>query len=108
MRFSKTLAATMAAVSLGLAACATDTPATRRGAGEFADDAAVTTRVKTALANDVNFGTAMAVNVTTYRGVVQLSGFVDSAEKAARAGDVARNVSGVRSVENNVQVKPKS
>ena len=106
MRFSRSLAAAMTAVALGLSACADVN--TTRAPGEFVDDAALTTRVKTALAADVNLGTAVAVNVTTYRGVVQLSGFVDSADKVQRAGDVARGTPGVRSVENNVQVKPRS
>jgi osmotically-inducible protein OsmY len=48
------------------------------------------------------------INVNSYRGVVQLSGFVDSAEKIERAATAARNVQGVRSVENNIQVKPAS
>ncbi|HET7198203.1 MAG TPA: BON domain-containing protein, partial [Burkholderiales bacterium] len=51
-------------------------PASKRSAGEFTDDAAITAKVKSAIATDVGARTAAAVNVDTYRGTVQLSGFV--------------------------------
>jgi hyperosmotically inducible protein len=47
----------------------------------------------------------MQINVETYKGIVQLSGFVDSSEIAAKAGDVARTVKGVKKVNNNLVVK---
>ena len=87
----------------GLAACA-PTP-TRQGTGEYIDDAAVTARVKVALAEDPAVSAAQ-VNVETYRGVVQLSGFVDADADARRAVEVARKVPGVRSVKNDLRVKP--
>ena len=76
-----------------------------RGAGAVVDDAALTARVKTAIATDIGAGTAANVNVTTYRGEVQLSGFVDSAERASKAESTARNVPGVQAVKNDLQVK---
>jgi hyperosmotically inducible protein len=76
-----------------------------RSAGTVVDDAGLTARVKTALATDIGAGTAANVNVTTYRGQVQLSGFVDSADKASQAADTARKVPGVQSVKNDLQVK---
>ena len=76
-----------------------------RSAGTVIDDSGLTAKVKTAIAKDVGAGTAANVNVTTYRGQVQLSGFVDSPEKATQAVAAARGVSGVESVLNNVQVK---
>jgi hyperosmotically inducible periplasmic protein len=78
---------------------------TTRSAGAVVDDAGLTARVKTAIATDIGAGTAANVNVTTYRGEVQLSGFVDSAERASQAESTARNVPGVQNVKNDLQVK---
>jgi len=107
MRISRTLGAAMAAVALGLGACATDN-APRRDVVEFTDDAALNARVKTAIATDSGLGNAANINVNTYRGVVQLGGFVDSSENIERAANAARSVPGVRSVENNLRVRPSS
>jgi len=109
IRVSRTLGAVMAAAALGLSACATQTDSTtHRGVGEYTEDAALTAKVKTAIASDAGLGTATAIDVTTYRGVVQLSGFVDKADQIERAASAARSVKGVRSVENNIRVKPRS
>jgi osmotically-inducible protein OsmY len=78
--------------------------ATSRGTGEVVDDGALTARVKTAIASEAGPGQALNVNVTTYRGTVQLSGFVDSPQQAQRAGEIARSVDGVRSVKNDLTV----
>lgn len=100
------LAAAMAACALGLAGCATDGErGSGRTVGQFTDDAAVTARVKTAIARDVGAGAAANVNVTTYRGTVQLSGFVESKEQANQAAAAARKVDGVREVENKLSVR---
>lgn len=74
-------------------------------AGEFIDDSVITTKVKTALARDdaVN---GFAVSVETYRGVVQLSGFVKTAEEKAKAAADARSVAGVVEVQNNISLNP--
>lgn len=101
------LAATLVGAALaGLGACASsqDT-ANRRSTGEFTDDAAVTAKVKSAIATDAGARTAGAVNVETYRGVVQLTGFVDSEEQATRAVSAAKKVQGVRSVKNDIRIK---
>ena len=76
-----------------------------RSAGAVIDDSALTARVKTALATDIGVGTAANVNVTTYRGQVQLAGFVDSQDKVQQAENTARGVPGVQSVKNDLQVK---
>jgi hyperosmotically inducible protein len=78
----------------------------QRGTGEVVSDSALTARVKTAIARDTTIGNAMNVNVNTFRGVVQLAGFVESEEAARRAAEVARNVEGVQSVKNDLQVNP--
>ncbi len=73
-------------------------------AGNALDDSVVTVKVKSALlADDQTRGTEFAV--TTNKGVVQLSGFVDSADEQARATSVARNVEGVQSVVNDTSIK---
>lgn len=93
------------AVALGVAACASPEPETKRSAGEFTDDAAITAKVKTAIASDVGARAAAAVNVETYRGVVQLSGFADSSDMVDRAVSAAKKVSGVKSVKNDLRLK---
>lgn len=105
MRMPSILAvAVMTALTLtGLSACS-PTP-TRSSAGEYIDDTTITTRVKLALANDPSVK-ASQVNVETYRGVVQLSGFVDSEANIKRAAEVARAVPGVQSVRNDLRIKP--
>jgi len=94
--------------ALALAACASKEPETRRTTGEFTSDATLTARVKSAIATDVGARTAAAINIETYRGVVQLTGFVDSREQAARAEEAAKKVDGVRSVKNDVRIKTTS
>lgn len=76
-----------------------------KSTGEHVDDAVITTKVKTAMvrADDVD---AVDVKVKTYKGVVQLSGFVDSENEASEAELIARRVAGVKRVENRIQVKP--
>lgn len=101
---SLTAALLVATFLSGLVAACTPTP-TRQTVGEYTDDATITTRVKAALVQDPDVSAAQ-VNVETYRGVVQLSGFVDSQAAAKRAADVARQVPGVRSVRNDIRTKP--
>ena len=109
MKFSKRriLAAAVAAAALaGLGACASSSEdASQRTAGEFTDDAALTAKVKTAIATDAGAKTAAAVNVETYRGTVQLTGFVDSDDQVTRAVSAAKKVQGVRSVKNDIRLK---
>jgi hyperosmotically inducible protein len=100
------LVAALAAVMLaGGVACAPT--ATRESPGEYVDDSAVTARVKTALIQEPGVK-AGAINVETYRGVVSLSGFVDSEDMARKAVTAAQKVGGVRSVKNDMQLKPAS
>jgi osmotically-inducible protein OsmY len=98
------LAVAVALGSAQLAGCASQSQnESRRTAGVVVDDAALTAKVKTALAADREVP-AHNVNVTTYRGLVQLSGFVESEAVARKAADLARNVDGVRDVYNDVRV----
>ena len=72
--------------------------------GAYVDDAALTTRVKAKFATDPTVS-AMAINVDTMKGVVQLSGFAKSAEEKMMAERIARETSGVQSVRNDIIVK---
>lgn len=78
--------------------------ATRKSTGEFVDDALITTRVKTAFAQDPGVK-ALDVKVDTFKGTVQLNGFVNTAEEKARAEQIARGTQGVTNVQNNLSVK---
>ena len=73
-------------------------------AGQYVDDSVITTKVKTAIFNEDSLKT-LQINVKTYKGVVQLSGFVDSAENVSKAGEIARRVENVVSVQNDLLVK---
>ena len=102
-----------AALGLGAALLAGGCAAPRespsqRSAGEFTDDAAITAKVKSAIATNVGARTAAAVNVDTYRGTVELTGFVDDKASAERAEAAARKVSGVREVKNAIRLKSPS
>jgi osmotically-inducible protein OsmY len=103
MRLAHTLKSLFASILiLALVACAPT--AKREGAGEYVDDALITTKVKAALAADPNVK-ATEVNVETFKGMVQLSGFVSSPESIQKAIDIARGVGGVRGVKNAMVVK---
>jgi hyperosmotically inducible periplasmic protein len=98
-------AALAAAILAGGVACAPTE--TRPSTGEVIDDSALTARVKTALINEPGVK-SLAINVESFRGTVSLSGFVDSEEMAQRAISAAQKVGGVRSVKNDMRVKPAS
>ena len=76
----------------------------REGTGEYVDDSVITTKVKAAIFNEPTLK-VFQINVETFKGEVQLSGFVDSAQSVTKAGEVARSVKGVISVKNNLNVK---
>jgi osmotically-inducible protein OsmY len=76
----------------------------REGTGEYIDDSVITTKVKAAILNEPSLK-VFQINVETFKGEVQLSGFVDSAQSVKKAGEVARSVKGVTSVKNNLIVK---
>jgi len=76
----------------------------REGAGEYVDDSVITTKIKSLLAAD-DFLKSFEISVETYKGTVQLSGFVDSQKAIDKAGEIASGVKGVKSVKNNLNVK---
>jgi osmotically-inducible protein OsmY len=103
-RFQSAIAQSVLATSLlvSLAACA-PTP-TREGTGEYIDDSVITGKVKAAFAADPVVK-ATQVQVETFKGTVQLSGFVDSRESAEKAVEIARGVKGVKSVKNDTVIR---
>jgi osmotically-inducible protein OsmY len=72
--------------------------------GQYIDDSVITTKVKAAIFDEATLKT-LQINVETFKGEVQLSGFVDSAQSVKKAGEVAGSVKGVVSVKNNLVVK---
>lgn len=87
---------------MGTASCAPTR--TQQSAGEYFDDSVLTTKVKAALVEDP-VTKAHQIGVETYRGTVQLSGFVDTKEERAKATTVARSVTGVTEVRNDLEIK---
>ena len=78
--------------------------ATKESTGEYVDDTVITTNVKAAIFNEPTLKSA-EINVETFKGVVQLSGFVSSNANIDRAVEVARGVKGVTSVKNSMRLK---
>ena len=76
----------------------------QEGTGEYVDDSVITTKVKAAIFNEPNLKSA-EINVETFKGVVQLSGFVSSQTAINKAIEVTRSVSGVKSVKNDMRIK---
>lgn len=101
-RFSILVLVAAAVAFTGLAGCAAT--ATQRSTGQYVDDTATTAKVKAAIFNDATLKLT-EINVETFKGVVQLSGFVNSAADIQRAVTVVQGVSGVRSVKNDMRIK---
>jgi osmotically-inducible protein OsmY len=72
--------------------------------GEYFDDAMISAKVRTAILTDSRLR-SMDINVTTFKGAVQLSGFVDSSQVAARAVQIVRTIKGVKLVNNSLVIK---
>ena len=98
-RFSTFFLTVLLAFLVGCAA----TPK-QEGTGEYIDDTVLTTKVKAAVFNEPSLKSA-EINVETFKGVVQLSGFVSSQTEINKADEVARSVTGVKSVKNDMRVK---
>ena len=97
-------AAVLLAAALGLAACGTE-PQKKTDSAQTSQDAALTAKVKSALATDVGARAASNITVEANHGTVRLSGFVDDQEVANRAIDAAKKVSGIQTLKNDLRVK---
>ena len=98
-RLTTLIAIAFMAMALGCASTAKT-----EGTGEYIDDTVVTTKVKAAIFNEPTLKSA-EINVETFKGVVQLSGFVNSREDINKAVAVARQIPGVTSVKNDMRLK---
>ena len=103
MKIAHKIATALFTVSL-LATAGCASTSTKSGTGEYVDDTVVTTKVKAAIFNEPTLKTT-EINVETFKGVVQLSGFVAQPADVAKAGEVARSVKGVSSIKNDIRVK---
>lgn len=102
-KFSKCTYAAFLALTLASAVGCSST-AKHEGTGEYIDDSVITTKVKAAIFNEPTLKSA-EINLETFKGVVQLSGFVHDASDVNKATAVARKVNGVVSVKNVMRVK---
>lgn len=103
MKQLKFVIAIAASLMLAAAAGCASTEKTE-SAGEYIDDSVITTKVKTAILNEPTLKTA-EIGVETYKGAVQLSGFVSSQANISKAADLARDVQGVKTVKNDMRLK---
>lgn len=92
----------LAGGSMLLSSCASTQKS--EGTGEYIDDSVITTKVKAAIFNDETLK-VLEINVETFKGIVQLSGFVSSQADIERAVSLARSIKGVQSVKNDMVVK---
>jgi osmotically-inducible protein OsmY len=104
MKIASRIAQIMIAASVVTTMVACAPTQNREGTGEYIDDSVITAKVKAAFINDPAVK-ATEINVETFKGEVQLSGFVAQPADAQRAADLARGVQGVKSVKNDVRVK---
>lgn len=100
---NKYLSAVFLAVTLVSVVGCSSTPK-QEGTGEYIDDSVITAKVKAAILNEPSLKVT-EINVETFKGVVQLSGFVSSQADINKAVEVARSVKGVSSVKNDMRVK---
>ena len=94
----------ISAAGLLLSALGCASTSNRESTGEYVDDTAITTKVKSAIFNEPSLK-VFQIKVETYKSVVQLSGFADTRADMDKATDLARAVPGVRSVKNDMRIK---
>jgi len=103
MKQLKTISTLILAIMLAtVLGCASTSK--QEGTGEYLDDSVITTKVKAAVFNEPSLKSA-EINVETFKGKVQLSGFVSTEADINKAVEVARSVKGVTSVKNDMRVK---
>jgi osmotically-inducible protein OsmY len=109
MKLPRALALSLVAAlaAAQLSGCSTSASGgSSRTTGQAADDAALTAKVKAKIAAEAGLKDAAKIDVTTNRGVVQLSGFVESLDELKRAAEAARKVEGVQQVRNDLIIAP--
>lgn len=103
MKYLKKITTFLAVISISAIVGCAGTP-TREGPGEYVDDTVITAKVKAAIFNEPTLKSA-EINVETFKGQVQLSGFVSSQMNMMRAVEVTRGVGGVKSVKDDMRLK---
>lgn len=98
------LAGVTASIAMTASAASSDTSATNRSAGQVVDDSLIASKIKAELVKDPDTK-AYQIDVKDRKGVVQLNGFVDTNDARMRAGQIAKGVTGVLEVQNNLEVK---
>ncbi len=104
MIFAKRISTFFLAASLVAVVAGCASTATKEGTGEYIDDSVITTKVKAAILDEPTLKSA-EIKVVTFKGVVQLSGFVAEQASAVKAADLARGIKGVNSVKNDIRMK---
>ena len=95
---------TLFCIALLMSAVGCASTSTREGTGEYVDDSVITTKVKAAIFNEPTLKST-EINVETFKGTVQLSGFVSARADIDKAAELARSVQGVTSVQNDMRLK---
>ncbi len=102
-QFNKYLSAAFLAIALvSVVGCASTSR--QEGTGEYIDDSVITTKVKAAILNEPTLK-SIEINVETFKGVVQLGGFVNSQADINKAVEITRSVKGVTAVKNDMRLK---
>jgi osmotically-inducible protein OsmY len=104
MKIAQRIATAVFTSALAFAVVGCSSTPTKESAGEYVDDSVITAKVKAAIINEPTLK-ATEINVETFKGDVQLSGFVAQPSDASRAADIARGIKGVTSVKNDIRVK---
>ena len=104
MKIAHKIATALFTVSLLGAVTGCASTSTKEGTGEYVDDSVITTKVKASIFNEPSLKST-EINVETFKGDVQLSGFVAQPADAQKAAEVARRIKGVVSVKNDIRVK---
>jgi len=92
----------MVAALVSVVACSSTSK--KEGTGEYVDDAVITTKAKAAILKEPTLKVS-EINVETFKGVVQLSGFVKDASDARTAANIVSHIDGVKSVKNDIRLK---
>jgi osmotically-inducible protein OsmY len=104
MNMTKRIATAIFTASVAFTVVGCASTGSHESTGEYVDDAAITAKVKASIFNEPTLKST-EINVETYKGDVQLSGFVAQPQDAQKAAEIARGVKGVSSVKNDIRVK---
>ena len=105
MKLLKYLSGILMIITMATALGCASTPK-QEGTGEYIDDTVITTKVKAAVFNEPSLKST-EINVETFKGTVQLSGFVNSEADIAKTVSITRTIKGVMAIKNDMRVKSK-